>query len=413
MKELQTQDQLSNEYEYLMERWTFPRLAGSDGSFKIVQLLKEDFSTFNLEFTQHDFPVFKSNKSFKLSKFFKIFSFLSMIFLLSLMFLFWWTIPFSLIIVGYGVKNRHLFLKKNPCVRRQEKESDPDKKVAFNQSNLIYRLKAYRKKKYNVILMAHHDSKSQYLSTYLRAYVAFIFLVFIISAVLAYFTVLFFERRDILDLYAYGLKLYVFIIGWLAVSFFLTMASNYISNESPGALDNASGVYSIYKTAQYLHDTPFPHTEVWFVLTGAEEIDQEGAAAFLNKYRPQLNTENTLVINLDMIGLKDNPLEVVNSFYIPKKVLTPSMCDLVFNSAEALEIELRGWYLWIGGYTDGFLFHEEGYKTLNFITKYASKYTHQKNDTFNLVDPYLIEKQARLNVEIIQNLNQKLHLKDL
>jgi len=161
------------------------------------------------------------------------------------------------------------------------------------------------------------------------------------------------------------------------VSFFLTIATNYISNDSPGALDNASGLYTVWKMPQYLHNSPLSHGEVWFILIGAEEINQQGAIAFLNKYKTELNPSNTLVMNLDMIGLKNNPLEFVDCFYVPKKELSPFLLDLVYKSANELNIKIKGWYLWIGGYSDGFLFHEEGYKTIDFITKEASKYTHQ------------------------------------
>jgi len=206
MKELQARKENINEYEYLMNRWCIPRLVGSDGSYQIVELLKEDFSRFNLNESQQNFPIFNSNKSFRISKFFFVFSFLSIIFLLLLMFLFWWTVPIFIVILAYCVKNRGLFLKKNPCVRRIKKESDPKEEIAFNQSNLIYRLKPTKKKKYNVLVMAHHDSKSQYLSTYIRAYVALFFIILIFFAILAYIVIIIFERRDILAIYSYGLK---------------------------------------------------------------------------------------------------------------------------------------------------------------------------------------------------------------
>lgn len=406
MKELQIDKEKLNKFKYLMNRWCIPRLVGSDGSYQIVELLKEDFSRFNFEESEQKFPIFKSNKSFKISTFFFVFSFLSIVFLLLLMFLFWWTVPVGIGIIIYTVKNRHLFLKKNPCIRRIEKESDPDEKVAYTQSNLIYRLKPTEEKKYNVVLIAHHDSKSQYLSTYIRAYVALFFIILIIFAILAYITIIIFERRYILAIYSYGLKLYVFIVGWLMVSFFLTIATNFISNDSPGALDNASGLYTVWEMAQYLQDLPLSHTEVWLILTGAEEIDQEGAAAFLNKYREDIPPNNTLIINFDMIGLKNTPLEVVNSFYFPKKEIDPILLNLINESAEILHINIKGWYLWIGGYTDGFLFHEEGYNTIDFITKEASKFTHQKKDVHTLIDPNLIDQQARLNINIIKNFNE-------
>ena len=287
MKKLRVSKENTNEFEYLMNRWCNPRLVGSDGSYQIVELLKEDFSRFNLELSEQKFPVFKSNKSFRISKFFFILSFLTTIFLLLLMFLHWWTVPLGLITVAYCAKNRALFLKKNPSLTRIEKESDPDEKVAFTQSNLIYRLKPTKEKKYNVLVMAHHDSKSQYISTYHRAYFALAFLILLFSMVITYILVLIFERFDIFD--AYGLKLYLFIAGILTIGFILTIASNYISNESPGGLENASGLYTVWKTAQNLHDAPLSHGEIWFVLTGAEEIDQQGAIAFLNKYKSKLD----------------------------------------------------------------------------------------------------------------------------
>ncbi|TXT67717.1 MAG: membrane protein of unknown function [Promethearchaeota archaeon] len=398
-----------NEFEYLMNRWCIPRLAGSEGSFEVVKRLKQDFAQFNVDSLEQEFAVHKSNKSFKLSNFFYGFSLLSLIFLLFLISLFWFTIIIGILIMLYFIKERNLFLKKNPCLRRREKEADPEAKVAFTQSNLIYRLKPTKTKKYNVVLLSHHDSKSQYLSTYIRAYFALIFLIVVFFALLAYITVIILERRGILEMVSYGLKLYIFIVGWLTVSFFFTLATNYISNESPGALDNASGLYSVWKTAQYLNESPFSHIEVWFILTGAEEIDQEGAAAFLNKYRSELSPENTLIINFDMVGLKNNPLEVVDSFYVPKEMINPFLIQLIEESAEKLDIKLKRWYLWIGGYSDGMLFQEEGFfRTINFITKKASKYAHQKKDTYDLIDPFLIDQQAKLVVEMITGINRYL-----
>ncbi|MBD3213265.1 MAG: M28 family peptidase [Candidatus Lokiarchaeota archaeon] len=407
MKEIQINSKKTPEFQYLMNRWCIPRLAGSEGSFKIVERLKEDFERFNLELTEQKFSVFKSNKLFRYRRFFFTFSILSILFHFILIYLFWGSVPVGIVVIAYLIKSRWLFLKKNPCERRMEKESNPKEEIAFSQTNLIYRLKPRKKKRNTIILIAHHDSKSQYLSTYIRAYTALIFIILIFLEMLAYISVFIFERQNLFETLRFGLKIYIFIVGWLTISFFLTMGSNFISNESPGALDNASGLYTLWKTAQYLHDSPLDNTELWIVLTGAEEIDQEGAAAFLNKYRPFFTQTNTLVINFDMIGLKDNPLEVVDSFYIPKDDLSPILQHVLYNSAEKLSVELRGWYLWIGGYTDGFLFYEEGYKTINFITKKAGKYTHQKKDTYDHIDPNLIDAQASLNVQLIRTIDKK------
>ena len=50
MSESYGNETVKDEFILLMERWTFPRLAGSPGSYKIVDLLKEDFKNFDFQF---------------------------------------------------------------------------------------------------------------------------------------------------------------------------------------------------------------------------------------------------------------------------------------------------------------------------------------------------------------------------
>ena len=89
------------DFKRLMERWCIPRLAGSHGSYEIVEMLKEDFKHFNFEFAEQKFPVFKSDTSFQMSLKFLIMAIMFTVFLLLFWFVFWYSLLALLIIIPY------------------------------------------------------------------------------------------------------------------------------------------------------------------------------------------------------------------------------------------------------------------------------------------------------------------------
>jgi hypothetical protein len=282
-----------------------------------------------------------------------------------------------------------------------EKASNSKEIVGFKQSNLMYRKKPKGKRKCSILLLAHHDSKSQTFPTMIRVYTAFtLAIVFLIIAILYLLCVA-------LEIFGITLHLWLrpvtFILGWINVIIFLILSANRISNNSPGALDDASGIYVLWKTAKILEETPIKNCEIWFVITGAEEIGQIGAAEFIIKHKSELDPKTTFALNFEMIGLKNNPLSAIQSYAFPyKRKTSPFLFPLTKKAAEELHLNLKGWYLPIGAHTDGHLFRKEGFKAIDFVVKKAGKYTHLPQDTFDLIDPKLIEDQARVTVALIK-----------
>jgi Zn-dependent M28 family amino/carboxypeptidase len=69
-----------------------------------------------------------------------------------------------------------------------------------------------------------------------------------------------------------------------------------------GANDNGSGTAALLTVLERLADAPLPHTEVWGVFTGCEEVGRpNGAFAFEREYGHQLRDAEFLII--DHIGL--------------------------------------------------------------------------------------------------------------
>ncbi len=94
----------NDDFIRIMETWTIPRLAGSPGSYKIVELLKEIFKNFDFQFTEQKFPVFNSDTSFQHSWKFLFMAILFSGFLFLFWFAFWWSFLIIIPIVIFATR---------------------------------------------------------------------------------------------------------------------------------------------------------------------------------------------------------------------------------------------------------------------------------------------------------------------
>ena len=78
-----------------------------------------------------------------------------------------------------------------------------------------------------------------------------------------------------------------------------------LSDPSPGANDNASGVALTLDLAARLDREPPRNLDVWVVLTGAQECGAEGMRAFVRSHRKELDPASTFVLALDSVGRGD------------------------------------------------------------------------------------------------------------
>jgi len=145
-----------------------------------------------------------------------------------------------------------------------------------------------------VVLMAHVDSKSAALPT-------FVPVVIILAAVVAIVV-----ATAIALLRVAGLEvpagppalLFVTAAGLLLVPFIP------VGNRSPGAMDNASGVAVLLELARTLPgDADLAGVDLVFLATGAEEIGLCGSMRWAQAHAADLNRDRTVVINLDSVGV--------------------------------------------------------------------------------------------------------------
>jgi hypothetical protein len=88
------------------------------------------------------------------------------------------------------------------------------------------------------------------------------------------------------------------IVLIVAVPVFADIA---LSDVSPGASDNASGVATVLRLAERYGDD-LEHFDVWVLLTGGEEAFAEGMREWMRRHRADLDATSTVFLNVDTVG---------------------------------------------------------------------------------------------------------------
>ena len=165
-------------------------------------------------------------------------------------------------------------------------------------------------------------------------------------------------------------------------------------NDSPGALDNASGMAIVFELSKKFKEKPLKNFNLWFCQFSAEELGTMGSRVFVNKHEKQFIKGRTFHINLDMIscaGNSKNRVEYLESYGIlPRKKIAPLLCKYLDEAAVEEDIMISGFHLSTGAHTDSVPFHLRGYDSVDIVTRVAGKYTHNKIDTPDKVDPKVL-----------------------
>lgn len=136
-----------------------------------------------------------------------------------------------------------------------------------------------------------------------------------------------------------------------------------LSPIAPAANDNASGVATALSLAAELDADPPDHLDVWVLLTGAEECQQEGMRSFVRAHREDLPPESTYFVCLDTVGAGDVRYEVsagwVVSFNMDPRLV--ELCEAIATADAQGEGRYRAKPLSSGYAGDGLAARVRGY----------------------------------------------------
>ena len=399
-------------YNYI-EKFSFPRLAGTPGEKKAVDLtiktFKEiGFRTDDIKAQDFEFSTFYSKFMVKIIILLNLI-FISIIFLIKYLNRF---LVFTSILILVVIFFSMLKVLKYP-----ELKGFWEKNFGkfFKATNVYVKIPAKNllsRKVGNLIVSAHLDSKSQSFNTFWRVILARTWLYGEIA--LFSFYVLYLIDVHIFTEHNFQLTLLLEIA--ILLTTILTIISNFlllilrIGNDSRGALDNASGMSIVFELARFFKNYPLDNFNLWFCQFSAEELGTMGSREFLDSYEDKFTKDSTYQINFDMISVKnhnENLIEYIKSYGIfPRKKISPILSNYFKKIAKNEDINYKGFHVSLGAHTDSIPFHLRKFDSIDITTRAAANYTHSIEDTPDRVDPQILLEACRITQLMILTLDK-------
>ncbi len=362
-----------------LELISFPRLSGTEGEKKAFNIVKKKIEELNLK---------PSVQEFTFTSFYpRIYQ--KLIFILS-----FWTLFIFYLNIGeavgiFNVLNTiiilTIFIPIVIITRKPEKIRIGKKK---NSQNLYVKILGNSEvslpnnspheqdnARGNLLFVCHIDSKGQRFHMNFRV---FLFKWWIISSIFC--VVLFFFKNFILKPFSFWL----YLIGAVPLMFNLIivilLCINTTNNESPGAIDNASGVACVLELLNYYIDSDhrLKNYNLWFLFTGAEECGTMGIRHLIQKIKHLDNTKS-FQLNFDTIGTKID-------------IITGERGAFFFKDTKGFTATIHMVKRIKLARSDAYILKDNNITGFGVLDIESYKYVHSKDDTVDKVDCSLLEK---------------------
>lgn len=175
-----------------------------------------------------------------------------------------------------------------------------------------------------------------------------------------------------------------------------------------GANDNASGAATVLALGERLAQEPLPHTEVWIVNNGCEELGCYGVQALLDAHGDELR--DAYILDFDMVGVGQPALltrEGLLRSYYPDPGLLDLAREVAAEHPDLIAGEHPG-----GAYTDIGVVIKRGLRGLVIDSRLPAGhpatdrmgYWHQPHDTFDKIEPDCLAKAHAFGWALLQRI---------
>ncbi|MFX0046887.1 MAG: M28 family metallopeptidase [Candidatus Hermodarchaeota archaeon] len=374
-----------------LKTFSFPRLSGTEGEKKAFRLAMQKVEELSLK---------PSNQDFRFSTFFgRTYPKLAFLLGFTVLFLFYLNIASFIIsllliiicaILGFlfmlalkpeSIRLPRVLNSSNLFVKLdlKSKESNPD--TYKNELNDQER---------TILFMCHLDSKGQRFSILWRIRIirtwvfSGLFLLIIIIAKNFIFIPISFLF--------YIIGIFPVITNFIFMILFLLNTTN---NESPGAIDDASGIACVFEILAYFSNPEFRlnNHNLWFVFTGAEECGTMGIRNFYYKLT-RVNKHKSIMLNFDALAK--------NSYLFPGKKMADqihTIFNMFLKNNKGLKIKRNPKKIYFGSHSDGYYLKKKGFHGIGFGDMESYEYIHSVNDTVDKVDSSLLKRLCEMTID--------------
>ncbi len=215
------------------------------------------------------------------------------------------------------------------------------------------------------LVVAHRDSKSQPVPLFLRAGA-------VALALLAALGLLLLDIAAILTPDSWHLDFFAWCVGLASAGAGAVLILCYVRNDSPGALDNGTGVAAVLGVAAREKG----NADVAFLITDGEELGLAGSSAACRALPPVLGA-----INLD--GLDDaGEFHVIERHGLPRRGLAPQLVAALLSAAQGLQVPARRRALPVGVLVDHIPLSDAGMPAVTVMrgTRASLRRVHRPED---------------------------------
>jgi hypothetical protein len=252
----------------------------------------------------------------------------------------------------------------------------------------------------HLILVAHYDSKSQYLPLGVRIA---LFVILIVGSLI-------FATLTSFSLFTESLTQLSIAIGVLVILSGIPLLFLDYSNGSPGAIDDASGVGLVLHLAEVIakHPQLIDNLGITVLITSAEELAVKGALAYVmeneSNLRDQAKEGGLHVMNFDGIGV-DGKIYLVGGSRRNAEPSGDNLFKMIKKSADELGIRV-GRFALPGALFDHIPFANEGFDALSVIGIGRSSWVvHSEKDSPEQLNVAGFDQAGRLAVRVIEKLS--------
>ena len=433
LEKFEFEDKFSKEQAFKhVESLAFPRMVGTDGEQKAAEYLKNTFSEMNLAPVEEEF-TFTNYASDILIRAVQGLKCGLLVIALCL-----FTIGNVGLIIAVCISIVLLILTLYSSIwarffyKFQNTEGKLVKAKKFTSKNIIAKIDCAAGKENasgEIVIFSHYDSKSQLYGELWRVIFFYISLMLNLGIPLLYIgysiiSIGYSLTATPLNPLSYLIgSLILTIIAIVAIAFLLI---NRNRNESPGAINNASGLGVFLELAAIHAKTPLENTNLTFVATGAEEMGLQGAVSFLKAHEKEFNPEETYFLNIKEAGIRGHfyipgpvgfppQLPCVEVERIVKKTLIRRQIPLKESSKSMIRV-ISPWIL-TGSWNDdmipilrGFNANQisiGGYSTIPFLIEGTRKshLIHTKKDTIEQIDISALDIIGKVSAEVLKRID--------
>ncbi len=269
-------------------------------------------------------------------------------------------------------------------------------------ANLVGEIKASAGSKGTVLLVAHYDSKSQFMPVAVKTMLN---MLGFCSAVLLGFVlvvagILAAAGRATLQNVA------VFYLSLLPALLIFMLVFDPTGNKSPGALDDASGEAVILEAARVLAQQPLENLDVRIISFACEEIGLIGSIKYLHAHEDEFKKRLFYMLNFDMPFSPGGRLGLNTGFGIPPHHTSEKLNELSRKAAGEMGFEIEGYFLPVRAAADHMPWSKHGFEATGFVS--TSAYMHRPHDSIYSIDREALRRTGEVALAVVRELDRQI-----